>query len=114
MPLQGVITVSGIFLQGDPNALYQVLTNLIRNAVSASRELNAPVVVTLGQVGEALRMTVQDHGVGIAGEHLERIFGPGFTTQEFGPGSGTGLLGGRQIPQDMFGGSSRWDWAGGA
>src|SRR5216117_2306137 len=71
--LQGVITVSGVFLQGDPNALYQVLTNLIRNAVSASRERNAPVVVTLGQVGEELRLTVEDHGVGIAGEHLERI-----------------------------------------
>jgi len=103
--LQGVITVSGVFLQGDPNALYQVLTNLIRNAVSASRERNAPVVVTLGQVGEALRLTVQDHGVGIAGEHLERIFEPGFTTQEFGSGSGTGLLVVRQITQDMFGGS---------
>src|SRR5207237_7155994 len=29
--LQGIITVSDVFLQGDPNALYQVLTNLIRN-----------------------------------------------------------------------------------
>src|SRR5207253_495931 len=35
--LQGVIAVSGVFLHGDPNALYQVLTNLIRNAVAASR-----------------------------------------------------------------------------
>ena len=109
--LQGVIAVSGVFLQGDPNALYQVLTNLIRNAVSASRERNAPVVVTLGQVGEALRMTVQDQGVGIAGEHLERIFEPGFTTQEFGSGSGTGLLVVRQITQDMFGGSVKVDSA---
>src|SRR6266550_2995180 len=109
--LQGVITVSGLFLQGDPNALYQVLTNLIRNAVSASRERNSPVVVTLGQVGEALRLTVQDHGVGIAGEHLERIFEPGFTTKEFGSGSGTGLLVVRQITQDMFGGSVKVDSA---
>src|SRR6266550_406438 len=109
--LQGVITVSGIFLQGDPNALYQVLTNLIRNAVSASRERNAPVVVTLGQVGEALRLTVQDHGVGIAGEHLERIFEPGFTTKEFGSGSGTGLTVVRQITQDMFAGAVKVDSA---
>ncbi len=109
--LQGVITVSGVFLQGDPNALYQVLTNLIRNAVSASRERNAPVVVTLGQVGEALRLTVQDHGVGIAGEHLERIFEPGFTTKEFGSGSGTGLTVVRQITQDMFGGAVKVDSA---
>lgn len=103
--LQGVIDVSGVFLQGDPNALYQVLTNLIRNAVSASRGQNSPVVVTLGRTGETLHLAVQDHGVGIAGEHLERIFEPGFTTMEFGSGSGTGLTVVRQITQEMFGGA---------
>src|SRR2546422_2651586 len=50
--LHGVIAVSGVFLHGDPNALYQVLTNLIRNAVAASRERNTPVLVTLKKVGE--------------------------------------------------------------
>jgi len=88
-----------------------MLTNLIRNAVSASRERNSPVVVTLGKVGETLRLAVQDHGVGIAGEHLERIFEPGFTTKEFGSGSGTGLTVVRQITQDMFGGAVRVDSA---
>jgi signal transduction histidine kinase len=112
--LQGVINVSDVFLRGDPNALYQVLTNLIRNAVSASlqsQQGNSPVLVTLGQVGEALRLAVQDHGVGIAGEHLERIFEPGFTTKAFGSGSGTGLTVVRQITQDMFGGAVKVDSA---
>jgi two-component system NtrC family sensor kinase len=109
--LQEVIRVSGVFLQGDPNALYQVLTNLIRNAVSASRERTSPVVITLGQVGETLCLAVQDQGVGIAGEHLERIFEPGFTTKEFGSGSGTGLTVVRQITQDMFGGAVKVDSA---
>src|SRR3989440_5749258 len=109
--LEGEVSASGVFLQGDPNALYQVLTNLIRNAVAASGARNSPVVVTLGQVGETLRLTVRDDGVGIATEHLERIFEPGFTTQEFGSGSGTGLTVVRQITQEMFSGSVQVDSA---
>ena len=100
--LEGNVTVGGLFLQGDPNALYQVLTNLIRNAVAASQDGRTPVVITFSQVGDALRLTVQDAGVGIAAEHRDRIFEPGFTTQAFGSGSGTGLTVVRQITQEMF------------
>src|SRR5206468_7750521 len=103
--LQGIVGVSGVFLQGVPNGLYQVLAKLIRNAVAASQERKAPVVVSLGLMGETLRLTVQDHGVGIAAEHLDRIFEPGFTTKDFGSGSGTGLTVVRQIAQEMFGGT---------
>ena len=102
--LQGLVTLSNVFLQGDPNALYQVLTNLIRNAVAASLETRQPVVVTLEQTGELLRLGVEDRGVGIPVEHLERIFEPGFTTREFGSGSGTGLTVVSQITREMFGG----------
>ena len=102
--LQGLVTLSNVFLQGDPNALYQVLTNLIRNAVAASLETRQPVVVTLEQTGELLHLAVTDRGVGIPAEHLERIFEPGFTTREFGSGSGTGLTVVSQITRDMFGG----------
>jgi signal transduction histidine kinase len=100
--LHGVVAVTGVFLHGDPNGLYQILTNLIRNAVAASREGGTPVAVSLEQAGEFLRLTVQDYGVGIAGEHLERIFEPGFTTQEFGSGSGTGLTVVRETAEEMF------------
>jgi signal transduction histidine kinase len=100
--LEGTVTVSGLFLQGDPNALYQVLTNLIRNAVAASQDARTPVVVTFAQAEDTLRLTVQDKGVGIAAEHRDRIFEPGFTTQAFGSGSGTGLTVVREITQEMF------------
>ena len=102
--LQGVVSVSNVFLQGDPNGLYQIVTNLVRNAVAASQVARTPVVVTLDLAGDALRLAVEDHGVGIAAEHLERIFEPGFTTREFGSGSGTGLTVVAQITQEMFGG----------
>jgi signal transduction histidine kinase len=103
--LHAVVAATGVFLHGDPNGLYQILTNLIRNAVAASRAGKTPVAVSLEQVGEELRLTVQDYGVGIAAEHLERIFEPGFTTSEFGSGSGTGLTVVRETAQEMFGGS---------
>jgi signal transduction histidine kinase len=100
--LEGVITASGLFLQGDPNALYQVLTNLIRNAVAASQAGKTTVVVAFAQAADVLRLTVEDRGVGIAAEHRDRIFEPGFTTQAFGSGSGTGLTVVREITQEMF------------
>jgi two-component system C4-dicarboxylate transport sensor histidine kinase DctB len=103
--LQGVVAASSVFLQGDPNALYQILTNLIRNAVVASHKRTSPVVVTLEESGDTLRLTVQDQGVGIVAEHLEQIFEPGFTTHELGSGSGTGLTVVRHIVQEMFGGT---------
>jgi len=102
--LQGIVAVSSVFLQGDPNALYQVLTNLIRNAVTASLGRQATIVVTLKQAGDSLELSVQDQGVGIAPEHLGRIFEPAFTTQAFGSGSGTGLTVVRELTQQMFGG----------
>lgn len=100
--LEGVITASGLFLQGDPNALYQVLTNLIRNAVAASQAGKTAVVVAFAHAADVLRLTVEDKGVGIAAEHRDRIFEPGFTTQAFGSGSGTGLTVVREITQEMF------------
>lgn len=109
--LQGDIAVASVFLVGDPNALYQVLTNLIRNAVVASRARKTPIVVGLERVADVLHLTVRDQGIGIASEHLERIFEPGFTTQEFGSGSGTGLRVVRQISEEMFGGEVEVDSA---
>jgi hypothetical protein len=103
--LQGVVAAGSVFLQGDPNGLYQILTNLIRNAVAASKNGKGPVVVTLEQHGEMLRLLVRDQGVGIVAEHIERIFEEGFTTREFGSGSGTGLIVVRHITQEMFGGT---------
>lgn len=103
--LQEAVPETAAFLQGDPNTLYQVLTNLIRNAVAATQDRKLPVVVGLEQAGPELRLTVQDQGAGIAPEHLGRVFDPGFTTQAVGAGHGTGLAVVRQITQEVFGGS---------
>ena len=36
-------------------------------------------------------MSIQDDGVGIPAEHVERLFDPGFTTKGVGVGTGLGL-----------------------
>ncbi len=97
--------VDTAYLSGDSNALYQVVTNLIRNAVDASQEHQGLVLVTLVRTGEKLQLSVRDRGVGIAPEHLDRIFAAGFTTKPPGAGSGMGLAVVREIIEHMFGGT---------
>src|SRR5437867_3671183 len=67
-------SVDAVYLYGDAGALYQVLTNLIRNAVDASSAPKAIVTVTIEQQGDTLKLAVQDHGLGIAPENRKRIF----------------------------------------
>ncbi len=107
--LQVDTALVSVFLQGDPNGLYQILTNLIRNAVDASPEGRGVVTVALEETGKVLQVTVRDHGVGIAAEHLERIFEPGFTTKAFGKGSGMGLTVVRELTHNMFRGTVKVD-----
>lgn len=98
-------SVDSAFLHGEPNALYQVVTNLIRNAVDASHAGQTLVVVTLDRAGDTLHLAVRDRGVGIAPEHLDRVFDAGFTTKQSGSGSGMGLAVVREITHNMFGGT---------
>ena len=97
-------SVESLYIVGDSGALYQVLTNLIRNAVDASQPRSV-VSVSVDLAGETLRLAVRDHGAGIAAEHLGRIFDSGFTTKPPGKGSGLGLAIVKEITRNMFGGT---------
>ena len=99
--------VDSLYLYGDSGALYQVLTNLIRNAVDAAQgpPQKSGVHITLGRSGDHLTLTVQDTGQGIAPEHLPKIFDRGFTTKPPGKGSGIGLAIVKEITEAMFGGT---------
>ena len=98
-------SVESIFLYGDAGALYQMVTNLIRNAVDASPQHRGIVTITVERSRENLKLAVRDHGVGIAPENLKRIFDKGFTTKPPGRGSGIGLAVVKEIAQNMFGGT---------
>jgi hypothetical protein len=103
LEIDGALEVS--YLLGDPNALYDALVNLIRNAADASVGRSGPVRVGLERAGPSLRLTVRDQGHGIAAHHLDRIFESGFTTKGFGEGAGMGLGLVQDVVRNMFGGS---------
>ncbi len=98
-------SVESLYLYGDSGALYQVLTNLIRNAVDASQDPKSAVVISLDRVADNLVLAVGDAGQGIPPEHLPRIFDRGFTTKPPGKGSGIGLAVVKEITEAMFGGT---------
>jgi signal transduction histidine kinase len=97
-------SVTSVYLKGDPNALFDMLVNLIRNAADAYPTRAGTVTVSLHQDQNVLRVAVRDQGIGIASDHLSRVFDAGFTTKEFGKGSGMGLALVRSVAQEMFAG----------
>src|SRR5467141_3551314 len=98
-------SVDSLYLYGDSGALYQVLTNLIRNAVDASQGETSAVAISLDRMGDRLNLAVRDAGEGIVPEHLSRVFDRGFTTKPPGKGSGIGLAVVKEITDAMFGGT---------
>jgi signal transduction histidine kinase len=81
-------------VEADPGRIAQVLRNLLDNAVKYSPQ--GGIIVVRGQVqGAHVEVSVADQGVGIAPEHLNRLFEKFFRV-ESGPGrhvvgSGLGL-----------------------
>lgn len=83
-------------IRGFPAQLRQVFSNLIRNAIEASLPDGEIRIRTSddkfwnGAGGEAVRVIIADHGVGIPPENIRRIFDAFFTTKDL-KGSGIGL-----------------------
>jgi two-component system phosphate regulon sensor histidine kinase PhoR len=60
-------------VKADPEAIHQVFSNLISNAVKYCPE-GTPIVIGACQRDEDLEFFVRDSGPGIASEHLPRLF----------------------------------------
>ncbi|MBI2153195.1 MAG: PAS domain S-box protein [Candidatus Rokubacteria bacterium] len=80
-------------MEGDPNALQQVVLNLLTNARDAmddGGEIRIETGTVDGRPGW-LRLVVSDNGPGIPLEHLPKIFDPFYTTKADGTGLGLSI-----------------------
>ena len=93
------------FWRGDERRIRQVLLNLAGNAVKFTRRGGVRLEATPAEGG--VRLVVEDSGIGIPAEHMERIFDSfhqvdSTTTREHG-GSGLGLAITRRLMNMMEG-----------
>jgi len=102
--------VTRLSLQGDPQRLGQILTNLVANAVKFTDAGTVTVSARLIEETETdvkLRFDVQDTGIGISAEDQTRLFRAfeqidGSFTRKYG-GSGLGLAISKQLVKLMHG-----------
>ncbi len=88
-------------VMADRLRLEQVIINLLRNALDATKEVSDPHVDLLLSLGDTAILAVRDNGPGI--EDLDNLFEPFYTTKKPGEGVGLGLAISSGIVNDLGG-----------
>ncbi|MFV0360392.1 sensor histidine kinase [Tropicimonas sp.] len=78
-----------VMVMADKLRLEQVLINLFRNALDATKGVADPQIDLILSAGDEAALSVRDNGHGI--EDLENLFAPFYTTKQAGDGTGLGL-----------------------
>ncbi|TVM19881.1 histidine kinase [Oceanidesulfovibrio indonesiensis] len=80
-------------LRVDSQALEQIISNLVLNALDAVSSVERPGEITVGagMDEQGVYLQVSDNGPGVSDDIMDRIFDPFFTTKEVGKGTGLGL-----------------------
>jgi len=90
-----------VMVMADRLRLEQVIINLLRNALDATKDLKDPQIDLLLTVGETAALAVRDNGTGIA--DIGSVFEPFYTTKKPGEGVGLGLAISSGIITDLGG-----------
>jgi len=75
----------------NPDSLKQVMINLILNAIQAMPVGGSLHLVTRGG-DDGVKIEVNDSGIGMTEEQLEKVFDPFFTTKQDGTGLGMSIV----------------------
>ncbi|MEQ8623777.1 MAG: HAMP domain-containing sensor histidine kinase [Vicingaceae bacterium] len=79
-------------IKADKDQLLRLLNNLLKNAVQACAEqLDKKIGIEISAEGSHFKILIQDNGVGIPINQLDRIFEPNFTTKSSGTGLGLAM-----------------------
>ncbi|NRB33334.1 MAG: sensor histidine kinase [Rhodobacteraceae bacterium] len=101
MRITQILPDAPVMVMGDQVRIEQVMVNLLRNALDATKSMPKPEVEVILAAGETATLTVRDNGEGI--EDLEALFEPFYTTKQPGDGVGLGLAISSGIVSDLGG-----------
>ena len=96
-----VLPAEPVMIMADRVRLDQVLINLLRNALDATKAVEDPAIDVILTAGQAATLTVRDNGPGI--DDLDALFEPFYTTKAPGDGIGLGLAISSGIVNDLGG-----------
>jgi len=88
-------------VMADRLRLEQVIINLLRNALDATRDVEKPQIDLMLTMGDVATLSVRDNGHGIA--DIGSVFEPFYTTKKPGEGVGLGLAISSGIISDLGG-----------
>jgi PAS domain S-box-containing protein len=91
------------FIQGDPETLHRVLSNLVINAIQAMPNGGVLSISSAREnvASPRVKITIQDTGIGMDETTVNNLFNPFFTTKDKGVGLGMALV--HKIVEDHCG-----------
>jgi len=86
-----MIGVNNVMIKFDNIHFYQVITNLLQNAIDALED-STEIIITILDKGDNIAILVKDSGCGIDTKNIKKIFEPYFSEKKKGIGLGLALV----------------------
>lgn len=93
--------IKPIYIKGNESEFRESIINMILNSVDAIDNIGI-IKIEIKELGEKVRVTIKDSGIGIEKEIINRIFDPFFTTKG-SKGTGIGLYNVKKAVNSMGG-----------